>query len=882
MASKSKAEEEEGKIPVFTVLKNNTILKNIFIVNKPPSPSMPASRISHEDVLMVGRHPDCDLMLTHPSISRFHLEIRSKPSSQSLFVQDLSSVHGTWVSGKKVEAGVSVEMKEGDTLKIGVSSRVYRLHWVPINRAYDMENPFLSQLEAVPEEEQPPEQEEQEEEEQVGLSHCCTFPFQSVDSILESISSLFLDEDFEITKANEILASSSPVLEDIVSSDFEEDMKKSQCSDETFGISSSAVEDKLGDSIIEFHSPHYVESVAKCDDTGMATDILSAGVVPETNCQHIKVEEVSVDSLPNGEKQDSCGEDEIVEEDIGDKYTAGICFTSLQVEPVTPPMSSEAVRSIRNENKTLQSNVETFGSCKEAMAKKSTNSNIWSRRGKASNAPQIRTRASASRSKSCVDTEVVMRKKDHFSLLDGEEDNDDDEVHTPDKENFSPNTLQLLCSAKMGMFEEVKSSKSQRLQNSIELLSLSSSQEWKKDLFSVLDGEKEEFFTPDKENLSPNTRQLHLLAKKSILGETKCSKAQCSQNSENMIPSSHEENEAPKVAQEHKSQRKPFGNLELTQCSKNSNRKIKATSKKVSQEPKSQRKPFGIHVELPKDTMALNNRVERVPFQILMDAAGTTSPVSAAKGIDVSNDGRIFDEHTSHSDVIWDQKRSWDMVVDTATLMDKESRNALQLLQGLKGTRLIVPRLVLRELESKKRQYSIFKRISEASLALEWIEECMVKTRWWIHVQSSIEEERLIAPTPPASPHTQFRTFPTGIMEIASPTAEDQILDFALAYKRRQNDGQLVLLSEDVTLKIKSMAEGLLCEPAQEFRASLVNPFSDRFLWTNSSPRGQTWSCQDDHVLREKYYGLPVMRKSSKGAASGLKLILLHNSQYRK
>ncbi|MED6147133.1 hypothetical protein PIB30_041237 [Stylosanthes scabra] len=877
MASKSKPEEEEGKIPVFTVLKNNTILKNIFIVNKPPSPSMPASRSCHEDVLMVGRHPDCDLMLTHPSISRFHLEIRSKPSSQSLFVQDLSSVHGTWVSGKKVEAGVSVEMKEGDTLKIGVSSRVYRLHWVPINRAYDMENPFLSLLEAVPEEEQPPEQEEQE---QIGFSHCCTFPFQSVDSILESISSLFLDEDFEGIKENEILASSSPVLEDIVSSDFEEDMKKSQCRDES----------KLGDSIIEVHPPPYVESVAKCDDTGMVTDILSAGVVPETNCEPIKVEDVSVDSLPDRGKQDSCGEecslDEIIEEDNGDKYTAGICFTSLQVEPVTPLMSSEAVGSIRNENKTLQSNVETFGSCKKAMAKKSTNSNIWSRRGKASNAPQIQTSESASRSKSCVDTEVVISKKDHFSLQDGDENDDDDEVYTPDKENFSPNTLQLLCSAKMGMFEEVKSSKSRRLQNSIELRSLSSSQEWKKDLFSVLDGEKEEFFTPDKENLSPNTR-LHLRAKKSILGESKCYKAQSSQNSENIIPSSHEKNAAPKVAQEHKSQRKPFGNLELTQCSKNSNRKIKATSKKVSQEPKSQRKPFGNHIELPKDTMALNIRVERVPFQSLLDAVGTTSPVSAAKGIDDSNDGLIFDEHTSHSDVIWDQKKSWDMVVDTATLMDKESRNALQLLQGLKGTRLIVPRLVLRELESKKRQYSIFKRISEASLALEWIEECMVKTRWWIHVRSSMEEERLIAPTPPASPpDTQFNeeswTFPAWIMEIASPTAEDQILDFALAYKRRQNDGQLVLISEDVTLKIKSMAEGLLCEPAQEFRASLVNPFSDRFLWTNSSPRGQTWSCQDDHVLREKYCGLPVMRKSSKGAASGLKLILLHNSQYRK
>ena len=33
------------------------------------------------------------------------------------------------------------------------------------------------------------------------------------------------------------------------------------------------------------------------------------------------------------------------------------------------------------------------------------------------------------------------------------------------------------------------------------------------------------------------------------------------------------------------------------------------------------------------------------------------------------------------------------MVVDTATLMNKESRKALQLLQGLRGTQLIIPKL---------------------------------------------------------------------------------------------------------------------------------------------------------------------------------------------
>ncbi|KAJ0021411.1 hypothetical protein Pint_31851 [Pistacia integerrima] len=58
-------------------------------------------------------------MLTHPSISRFHLQIHSKPSLQNLSVIDLSSVHGTWVSERKIESCVPVELNEGDTIKIG-------------------------------------------------------------------------------------------------------------------------------------------------------------------------------------------------------------------------------------------------------------------------------------------------------------------------------------------------------------------------------------------------------------------------------------------------------------------------------------------------------------------------------------------------------------------------------------------------------------------------------------------------------------------------------------------------------------------------------------------------------------------------------------------
>ena len=68
------------------------------------------------------------------------------------------SVHGTWVSGKKIEAGVQVKLNEGDTLRLGGSTRVYRLHWVPLSHAYDMKNPFVPPLDELEPVEQRAEQ----------------------------------------------------------------------------------------------------------------------------------------------------------------------------------------------------------------------------------------------------------------------------------------------------------------------------------------------------------------------------------------------------------------------------------------------------------------------------------------------------------------------------------------------------------------------------------------------------------------------------------------------------------------------------------------------------------------------------------------------------
>lgn len=119
-----------------------------------------------------------------------------------------------------------------------------------------------------------------------------------------------------------------------------------------------------------------------------------------------------------------------------------------------------------------------------------------------------------------------------------------------------------------------------------------------------------------------------------------------------------------------------------------------------------------------------------------------------------------------------------------------------------------------------KRRGYLFRKMKEVSSALQWIEDCMLKTSWWIQVQSSEEEERHLAPTPPASPVSEckeeIRDFSfcsaslsalTNLLEVFSPTSGDHVLECALLFKKMKQDEQLVLLSDDVSQKIKAMAE---------------------------------------------------------------------------
>ncbi|KAG5233247.1 forkhead-associated domain-containing family protein [Salix suchowensis] len=996
---KRPGEEVERKIPVFTVLRNGAILKNIFVVSKSPLASPTSSEPSieneesiqeTEEILTFGRHPDCNIVLNHPSISRFHLQINSKPSSQKLFVTDLSSVHGTWISGRKIEPGLRVELNEGDTIKVGGSTRYYRLLWVPMSRAYDMETPFISPSDMTMIEEKREENLVFEEENEVKMSQDENLmateresfeekgslevagkddiKYQAMDSIsveiretqpldliLQDVGSLYCDEICESIARKEISLVPDESMDSLFY-DANEDIESSFRNDHQ-------VRDILSPKCQQYdehnQSPEYFSFQQELSET----EIKGSSMIGESNAEFFSTRT----SLSTARVEAQSASEMLGATENGSLLRKGhepINYFSLGIEMVSlclpvKDLSENDIKKVRKENQNLELDA-LESSCKVGSQENFTANLLVNLNSACSDAQAVAldptyeegTRENftanlmANLNTACSDDHAVAldptyeegtRENFTENLLACSDDHDATDVlevesHNLSRDDRGQSEYTSICSALLaeesvsssfpvGFLSDIIDGKKcqtpesvlasienqENLQSShvgpekklsshniwsrrgkpkavLQLQTIRSREnnrgadvEWENQDYiekrsisnTIFPGSEaaEEILTPGKENYSPNTLLMKSLKKKGKREETQLSNSRRSTSSKTTF-SPYMQQEEEMVASPDKENQRPLKFLQ--QASKN-------------------------QVKFKQEMVLEECKAERVPLQsLLANFSGNSISVrSDATRSDISvNCSHIMRK----SNFAIDGRRRWTMVADTASLVDKESRKSLQLLQGLKGTHLVIPKMVIRELDCLKRRSSLFRRKTEASMLLEWIEECMVRTPWWIHVQSSVEEGRHIAPTPPASPPSRFSQgsegFPCGsgssvpfpahgsLLEIVSPTAEDHILEYALSYRKMNRDGQLILLSNDVTLKIKAMAEGLICETAKEFRDSLVNPFSERFLWADSSPRGLTWSVSDDLVLKDRYYRSPS-KKSSKGeGAKGLKLILLHNSQY--
>ncbi|KAG8483665.1 hypothetical protein CXB51_022497 [Gossypium anomalum] len=832
------AEEKEMKIPVFTVVKNGAILKNIFVINKSRYMEDGEESETPEEVLIVGRHPDCNIMLTHPSISRFHLQIHSRPTSLKLSVLDLSSVHGTWVSGKKIDPGLVVELNEGDTIKLGGSTRVYKLHWIPMSRAYDMENRYVSAMDVPLEEEKEevkvmskvsvywsrmnlirlkesildefgfqvgvntlsPKSEDAEEKDSLLVENKeetsqSSVPGEeeellSMDCILEGLAFLFGDGSSGVLVKKEI-PSAPPMPENMNSSIYDDDDD-----DDDVEKTRREISELSGELSLDVES-QYQKLGENCKT-----------IFPEAVTKAISVSE--------GENSERYSDTENMHPSVVKEVENRRSIQESQLHLIEPTLEEEDLLL----NNVMECDEESQIPKPLSALKPTEERNL---NGKVEEPEDYESENKSFCSASLLRELVNSPLPTAPALLSSEYENlDSSPLRLETKSNLQSIWSRRGKPASVLQIQTGRSAGKAGAENKPNPKSL------------FVSSDEKEIFTPDKENFTPNTLSIKALKRKGKLEE-------------DMMNASDRENQTPKLIKEQKSTRKASRN---------------------------------------QQDIMIKRIAERAPFQSLMVDSAGKSTASNSKKIEK----RIACPSLNKS--AGEPRRTWTLIADTTSLLDKESRKSLKLLQGLKGTRLIIPRMVIRELDYLKRRGSLFRRTTEASSVLEWIEECMVKTKWWIHVQSTMEEGGPIAPTPPATPHSHFSEGSMGnsfgpfsargsLMKIATPTAEDHILDYALlCRKMKSDDGQLVVLSNDVTLKIKAMAEGLMCETVQEFRESVVNPFSERFMWADSSPRGHTWSVMDDVVLRDKYNRCPLKKPSKGGDIKGLKLILLHNSHY--
>jgi ABC-type multidrug transport system ATPase subunit len=74
-----------------------------------------AALFASKDRLVIGRAPDCDVCLPHPTVSRYHALVERCPDG--LRVQDLGSVNGVTVAGRRVTEPALV--REGELVGIG-------------------------------------------------------------------------------------------------------------------------------------------------------------------------------------------------------------------------------------------------------------------------------------------------------------------------------------------------------------------------------------------------------------------------------------------------------------------------------------------------------------------------------------------------------------------------------------------------------------------------------------------------------------------------------------------------------------------------------------------------------------------------------------------
>lgn len=77
---------------------------------------------------LVGRLEDIsDIAIDNQTVSRKHAIIQGKKDDHYIYLYDLGSTHGTFVNKEKLPARTFKKLNPFDSVKFGVSSRIYIL-----------------------------------------------------------------------------------------------------------------------------------------------------------------------------------------------------------------------------------------------------------------------------------------------------------------------------------------------------------------------------------------------------------------------------------------------------------------------------------------------------------------------------------------------------------------------------------------------------------------------------------------------------------------------------------------------------------------------------------------------------------------------------------
>ncbi|XP_039021080.1 kanadaptin-like isoform X1 [Hibiscus syriacus] len=81
-------------------------------------------KVYEKGAYMFGRVDICDFVLEHPTISRFHAVLQFRSSGEA-YLYDLGSTHGTSVNKNQVTKRTYVDLRVGDVIRFGHSTRLY-------------------------------------------------------------------------------------------------------------------------------------------------------------------------------------------------------------------------------------------------------------------------------------------------------------------------------------------------------------------------------------------------------------------------------------------------------------------------------------------------------------------------------------------------------------------------------------------------------------------------------------------------------------------------------------------------------------------------------------------------------------------------------------